>query len=88
VWLASTPARLTWGENFKIGVFLAYRSARGAAFLDRTLYMPKAWADDKQRCHDADIPNHFTFAIKLEIARTKLSRALKAEVPARWVTAD
>jgi SRSO17 transposase len=75
-------------ENSQIGVFLAYRSARGAAFLDRALYLPKAWIDDKQRCHEAGIPDNFTFATKPEMARTMLRRALKAEVPARWVTAD
>ena len=31
-------------ENCQIGVFLAYASPRGRAFLDRALYLPKAWA--------------------------------------------
>ena len=28
-------------ENCQIGVFLAYAGARGTAFLDRALYLPK-----------------------------------------------
>ena len=75
-------------ENSQIGVFLAYRSARGAAFLDRALYLPKAWADDKPRCKEAGIPDDVAFATKPAMARVMLRRALKAQVPARWVTAD
>ena len=33
-------------ENCQIGVFLAYGSRRGAAFLDRELYLPQEWAAD------------------------------------------
>jgi SRSO17 transposase len=75
-------------ENSQIGVFLAYRSTRGAAFLDRALYLPKAWADDKPRCQEAGIPDDVAFATKPEMARAMLRRGLKAQVPARWVTAD
>ena len=32
-------------ENCQIGVFLAYSSPRGKAFIDRELYLPKSWAD-------------------------------------------
>src|SRR5688572_5992656 len=31
-------------ENCQVGVFLAYASPRGRAFLDRALYLPKDWA--------------------------------------------
>jgi SRSO17 transposase len=75
-------------ENAQIGVFLAYRSTRGAAFLDRSLYLPKAWAEDQPRRREAGIPEDEVFATKPEMARTMLRRALKAGVPARWVTAD
>jgi SRSO17 transposase len=75
-------------ENCQIGVFLAYRSVRGAAFLDRALYLPKAWADDRPRRREAGIPAEVDFATKPKIARAMLRRALKAGVPARWVTAD
>src|SRR4051794_3181701 len=35
--------------NCQIGVFAAYVSRRGHAFIDRALYLPKAWADDPAR---------------------------------------
>jgi SRSO17 transposase len=43
-------------ENSQIGVFLAYASSRGHALIDRELYLPKSWADDRDRCRAAGIP--------------------------------
>ena len=75
-------------ENCQIGVFLAYASSKGAAFLDRALYLPEAWCADRERCREAHIPDAVTFATKPELARRMLERALAAAVPARWVTGD
>src|SRR3954467_7171985 len=36
-------------ENCQIGVFLAYASAKGHALIDRELYLPKEWTDDRER---------------------------------------
>src|SRR5919107_6235389 len=36
-------------ENCQIGVFLAYVSRRGQAFIDRALYLPENWAEDRAR---------------------------------------
>src|SRR4051795_8137837 len=35
--------------NCQVGVFAAYVSRHGHAFVDRALYLPKAWADDPAR---------------------------------------
>lgn len=67
-------------ENSQVGVFLAYRSGRGAAFLDRALYMPKSWAGDAARRREAGVPEEVAFATKPELARIMLRRALKAGV--------
>ena len=75
-------------ENCQIGVFLAYASSKGAAFLDRALYLPEAWCADRERCREAHIPDAVAFATKPELARRMLERALAAEVPASWVTGD
>lgn len=37
-------------ENCQIGVFLAYGSGAGRAFLDRELYLPKEWLAAPARC--------------------------------------
>jgi SRSO17 transposase len=75
-------------ENCQIGVFLAYASPRGRAFLDRALYLPKAWAEDPARREAAGVPPDIRFATKGELAQTMLARAFAAEVPAAWVTGD
>jgi SRSO17 transposase len=75
-------------ENCQIGVFLAYRSTKGHALIDRELYLPKAWCDDRQRCDEANIPKAVQFATKPAIAGGMIQRAVAASIPARWVTAD
>ena len=75
-------------ENCQIGVFLTYATTSGRTFLDRELYLPKVWADDRDRCADAGIPDSVEFATKPELAGRMLRRAIGGGVPARWVTAD
>jgi SRSO17 transposase len=75
-------------ENQQIGVFLLYASERGAAFIDRALYLPDEWMGDAERRAEAHIPAGVGFATKGEIARELLARAFAAEVPARWVVGD
>ncbi len=75
-------------ENCQIGVFLASAAPRGRAFLDRALYLPKAWAADCERRQAAGIPPTVPFATKPALARTMLARAFAADVPAAWVTGD
>jgi SRSO17 transposase len=74
--------------NAQVGVFLAYASEKGAAFVDRVLYLPRGWTDDPERCHEAGIPATVRFATKLTLAQRMLARAFTAGVPATWVTAD
>lgn len=75
-------------ENAQVGVFLAYAGRRGAAFLDRALYLPKAWTDDPKRCERAGVPPGTAFATKPRLGRAMLERAFAAGVPAAWVTGD
>lgn len=75
-------------ENAQVGVFLAYASPHGAAFLDRALYLPEEWTGDAERCKAAGIPKETAFATKIKLARAMLQRAFAAGVPAAWVTGD
>ena len=75
-------------ENCQIGVFLAYASDAGHAFIDRALYLPAAWAPDQERRRIAGVPADMAFATKPALAQAMLARAFAAEVPAAWVTAD
>ncbi|MCO1580437.1 IS701 family transposase [Crossiella sp. SN42] len=75
-------------ENSQIGVFLAYASPRGRALIDRELYLPKSWTEDRDRCRAAGIGDEVGFATKQMLARRMIERALEAGVPFGWVTAD
>jgi SRSO17 transposase len=43
--------------NCQIGVFAAYVSRHGHAFIDRALYLPKAWTDHPARMAAAHVPD-------------------------------
>jgi SRSO17 transposase len=75
-------------ENCQVGVFLAYASPKGRALVDRELYLPKAWATDAARRTEAHVPARIGFHTKPQLAQQMLTRALDAQVPAGWVTAD
>jgi SRSO17 transposase len=74
--------------NSQVGVFLAYASRDGAAFIDRALSLPHEWAGDCARRAEAGIPEETAFATKIDLAQRMLARAFDAGVPARWVGAD
>lgn len=75
-------------ENCQIGVFAAYATSLGRALVDRELYLPKSWTDDRDRCRAAKIPDERVFATKPELARAMVLRALASPLPIAWVTAD
>jgi len=74
-------------ENCQLGVFCAYVTGNGRALVDRELYLPKSWTEDRDRCREAGVPDDVGFATKPELARLMLGRALDAGMPAAWVTA-
>jgi SRSO17 transposase len=75
-------------DNCQVGVFCAYATDAGRALIDRELYLPRAWTDDRERARAAGIPDDAPFATKPELARRMLTRALDAGVPVSWLTAD
>ena len=75
-------------ENCQIGVFLAYVGATCHALIDRELYLPQSWIDDRARCRQAGIPDAVPFATKPRMAMAMLQRAIDAGIPFGWVTAD
>ena len=75
-------------ENCQVGVFLAYATPAGRTFIDRELYLPKAWIAAPDRCAAAGSGRDVEFSTKPELALALLTRALDAGVPAGWVAAD
>ncbi len=49
-------------ENCQIGVFAAYVSGKGRALVDRELYLPASWTEDRARCAAAGVPGRVGFA--------------------------
>src|ERR671927_1787826 len=74
--------------NCQIGVFAAYVSGKGHAFIDRALYLPRAWAEDPARRAAAHVPQEIAFATKPHLARAVVERAIAAGVPFAWVAGD
>src|SRR5476649_883020 len=67
--------------NYQIGVFAAYVSDKGHAFIDRALYLPKAWTSDSARMKAAHVPETVGFATKPTLAVEMIERTLAAHVP-------
>src|SRR6202162_1406763 len=74
--------------NCQIGVFACYASRHGHALIDRALYLPKEWTDDRVRLKAAHVPRDAGFATKPKIARRMIARAIAAKVPFSFVAAD
>ena len=74
--------------NCQVGVFLGYASRHGMAFLERGLYLPRVWTDDRTRRHAAGVPEDVGFATKVALAKQMLARVFAAKVSARWRVAD
>ena len=74
--------------NCQIGVFAAYVSRHGHAFIDRALYLPKSWVNDPARLAATHVPDGMDFATKPALAVQMIKRAIATDVPFSWVAAD
>lgn len=75
-------------ENCQIGVFLTYSGSKGYTVLDRELYLPREWVEDKERCREAGVPEGTGFRTKPEMALDMIKAAYDTDVPFTWVTGD
>ena len=60
----------------------------GHALVDRRLYLPRAWAEDRTRRAKTAIPENIAFATKPEIARDLIASARDAGTPCAFVLGD
>ena len=74
--------------NCQIGVFAAYVSCHGHAFIDRALYLPREWTNDAARLAAVQVPPEVRFATKPRLALRMIEQAMVAQVPFGWVTGD
>jgi SRSO17 transposase len=75
-------------ENCQVGVFLSYVTAKGHTLIDRELYLPLDWCEDRDRCRAAGIPESVRFQTKPELAQRMIERIWQAQIPICWVVAD
>ena len=64
--------------NCQISVFAAHVSHKGHAFIDRALYLPKAWTKVPFRMQAAHVPDTVAFATKPTLAAMMVGRAIDA----------
>ena len=75
--------------NCQVGVFLAWASEQGHALVDKALYLPREWTQDRERCRAAGVPEAIGYRSKAELALALLRQARQGgHWPADWVTAD
>jgi SRSO17 transposase len=74
--------------NCQIGVFAAYVSSKGQAFIDRRLYLPQDWTKNPARLRAAHVPDEVGFTTKPRLALDMIEGAINAGVPFTWVAAD
>ncbi|MFD9624156.1 transposase [Streptomyces virginiae] len=82
------PGTASRTEKCQIGVFVGYASATGRSLVNRELYLPKSWTDERDGCRAAKVPDERGFATKGQLARRLVLRALASELPIAWVPAD
>lgn len=79
--------RLGKVENCQVGVFLGYVSREGHALIDSRLYLPKEWANDRERRKEAGVPKGVRFCTRHELALQMLDEQ-GGLLPHRWVAGD
>lgn len=75
-------------DNGIVTVHVAVAKGRFQALLDADLYLPQAWADDRQRCRDAGIANDVRYRPKWRIALDQLLRLHDNGVTLDWLVFD
>ncbi|WP_141725474.1 IS701 family transposase [Micromonospora pallida] len=75
-------------ENAQVGVFLGYAGRDGHTLIDRRVYLPVSWTEDRGRCQGAGVPDEVGFATKSELAADMITAAVDASVPVAWAAAD
>jgi SRSO17 transposase len=70
-------------DNCQVAVFANYCSAKGHTFMDRRLFLPEGWADDRDRREQAGVPPGVIFRTEPQLALEMVAAATAAGVPFR-----
>ena len=75
-------------DNCQVAVTLSLASDHGSLPIALRLYVPEAWANDKERREKAGIPDEIVFQTKPRIALDQIRQAIADGVPNGVVLAD
>jgi len=79
--------RLGKVDNCQVGVYLGYASRVEHALVDCRLFLPREWAQDKERRLKAGVPKKVRFRTRHELALAMLDEHGQS-LPHAWVTGD
>lgn len=75
-------------DNCRVAVSLSVTTEKASMPIAFRLYLPEAWANDKQRREKAGVPEEIEFQTKPQIALAEIERARERGVPEGVVLAD
>lgn len=75
-------------DNCQVAVFANYCSVKGHTFMDRRLFLPEEWANDRDRRAAAGVPADIIFRTKPELALALAAGAVAEGIPFRWIGGD
>jgi SRSO17 transposase len=75
-------------DNCQIGVFANYYSSKGHTLIDRKIYLPEEWCQDRQRREEAGVPKNVVFRTKPELGLEMIRTAVSEGIPFQWVGGD
>ncbi len=77
-------------DNCQVGVFATLANGKLSTIIDKRLYLPKEWTNDKERCIEAGIPEeHYKqHKTKNELARELIESARANGITYEWIGFD
>jgi SRSO17 transposase len=75
-------------ENCIVTVHLGVAKGRFKTLIDADLFLPESWDGDRDRCREADIPDHVVYRPKWQLAARQVRRARALGVDLDWLTFD
>jgi SRSO17 transposase len=75
-------------DNCQVAVSVSVATAYASLPVAYRLYLPEKWAEDKDRCNCAGVPDEISFQTKSEIALDQLRALVLSDLPRGVVLAD
>jgi SRSO17 transposase len=75
-------------DNCIVTVHLGYAADDFHCVVDGELFLPESWANDRERCREAGIPDTMVYRPKTEIALELFDRSVSHGIGFEWLTFD